>query len=122
MSGGDFTQMGKAVGSGGGVQRIIDTNIKRVPANAVHFNPEGGVSLASLGLTGPEAENIIRQSIRLQPVGEGQYVDAGFVGAASTGEMFTNIYEIYREFYTCSTYVVFTTESNGSSLLQLWMV
>lgn len=87
MAGGDFTQMGKAFGTGGGVQRIIDTNIKRVPADAVQVNTEGGVSLASLGITGPDAENIIRQSIRLQPAADGQFIDTGLLDSGATSNV-----------------------------------
>jgi hypothetical protein len=77
MAGGDFTQMGKVVGSGGGVKRVIDTNIKRMPAGEVQFNADGGVSLESLGLGGAEGANIIRQTVRVEPVGNGQFVGAG---------------------------------------------
>ncbi|WAR10986.1 USP26-like protein [Mya arenaria] len=84
MSGGDFTQMGKVVGSGGGVRRIIDTNVKRLPAGDVNFNPDGGVSLASLGLGGTEGKNIIRHSVRVQPAETGQFTGGTAVG----GEFF----------------------------------
>lgn len=77
MAGGDFTQMGKVVGSGGGIKRVIDTNVKRMPAGAVEFNADGGVSLASLGLGGAEGANIIRQSVRVEPVGNGQFTSGG---------------------------------------------
>ena len=84
MTGGDFTQMGKVFGQGGGIQRVVDTNVKRMPAGgAATFNPEGGVSLQSLGIGGPDAASIIRQSIRLQPTSDGQYVDTGLVGSNS---------------------------------------
>lgn len=80
--GGDFTHMGKVVGSGGGVKRVIDTNIKRMPAGAVEFNADGGVSLASLGLGGAEGANIIRHTVRVEPVG-GEFSLAGTVYSLS---------------------------------------
>ncbi|XP_053385713.1 uncharacterized PE-PGRS family protein PE_PGRS46-like [Mercenaria mercenaria] len=85
MAGGDFTQMGKVVGSGGGVKRVIDTNVKRMPAGEVQFNAEGGVSLASLGLGGAEGANIIRQTMRIEPAGNGQFTGEGgqFQGSLS---------------------------------------
>jgi len=74
LAGGDFTQMGHVAGTGGGVRRVIDTNVKRMPAGDVAFNPDGGVSLASLGLGGAEGANIIRHSVRVEPASSGQFM------------------------------------------------
>ncbi|KAH3753960.1 hypothetical protein DPMN_188615 [Dreissena polymorpha] len=83
MSGGDFTQMGKVVGSGGGIRRVIDTNMKRLPAGDVSFNADGGVNLASLGIDGKDAANIIRKSVRIESAGDGQIVGGAIEGGGS---------------------------------------
>ena len=83
MAGGDFTQMGKVFGTGGGVKRVIDTNMKRIPAGAVQIEAGGGVDLASLGLGGAEGSNIIRRTVQLSG-GEGGGA------AASGGAMFSS--------------------------------
>ena len=95
MAGGDFTQMGKVFGSGGGVKRVIDTNMKRVPAGAIQMETEGGVNLASLGLGGAEGSNIIRRTVQLTDPGTsgsamfstsgGNFIDAATVGGGSAG-------------------------------------
>ena len=77
MAGGEFTQMGHVAGRGGGVKRIIDTNVKRIPGGEASFDATGGISLASLGLGGAEGKNIIRQSIRMEAAGPGTYVSEG---------------------------------------------
>ena len=83
LAGGDFTQMGKVFGTGGGVKRVIDTNMKRVPAGAVQMETEGGVNLASLGLGGAEGSNIIRRTVQLSG-GEGRS------GSSTGGAMFSS--------------------------------
>ena len=100
MAGGDFTQMGKVFGTGGGIKRVIDTNMRRVPAGAVQMETQGGVDLASLGLGGAEGSNIIRRTVQLSGPGDaggsaggamfstsgGNFIDAGTVGGAGGGE------------------------------------
>ena len=100
MAGGDFTQMGKVFGTGGGIKRVIDTNMKRVPAGAVQFETGGGVSLDSLGLGGAEGSNIIRRTIQIDGGGAGtagsvggeifstsggNFIDAGTIGGGGGG-------------------------------------
>ena len=82
MAGGDFTQMGRVAGDGGGVRRIVDTNMKKIPADAVQFNADGGVNLASLGLGGAQGANIVRQTFRMGP--DGQAI--GGAGGSASGK------------------------------------
>ena len=93
MAGGDFTQMGKVFGSGGGVKRVIDTNMKRIPAGAVQMEAEGGVNLASLGLGGAEGSNIIRRTVQITDPSQltgslDNLINAGTVGGSSGSAMF----------------------------------
>ena len=88
MAGGEFTQLGKVVGSGGGVKRIVDTHVKRIPGGAVKLTSEGGVDLASLGLGGAEGANIIRQTVRVDPGSSGRFIDANTLNRGSvTGRL-----------------------------------
>ena len=91
MAGGDFTQMGKVFGTGGGIKRVIDTNMKRIPAGMVQLEASGGVDLASLGLGGAEGSNIIRRTVQLSGGEGGGAAAAGGNTFSSQGGNFIDI-------------------------------
>ena len=89
-SGGGFNQFGSVAGSRGGVKRIVDTHMKKIPGGAVTFNADGGVNLASLGLGGADGANIIRQTMRMDPSGSGQFINANTLNrGSSSGRTFS---------------------------------